>query len=135
MIQASELRVGNILQYYIGEDGVAWDYTTIDAEDILWCEQRNENFNKVHKPILISHEILDKTSVIKKFNWYEIQKGENYKEGTIIISFRDNNKSIQISVGTGGENTNYIYLPMPKFFHQLQTLIYTLTGEELKITL
>lgn len=42
-IRASDLRVGNKLLYYMGEEG--WDETTVDWQDIRWCEANPINFN------------------------------------------------------------------------------------------
>jgi hypothetical protein len=50
-IQPNQILTGTYLQYFIGEEGCEWDTTKLDWQDIKWCEEDNDNFNKVHKPI------------------------------------------------------------------------------------
>ena len=76
MIQKTDLRTGNHLKYYIGEEGVAWDATKIDWQDIKWCEENNENFNDVNKGIDITTTILVMSGFTEDNNgsfWYNLQ--------------------------------------------------------------
>jgi hypothetical protein len=34
MIQKTDLRIGNHLKYFIGEEGIDWDATKIDVQDL-----------------------------------------------------------------------------------------------------
>lgn len=61
MIDPKELRLGNKMEYFIGEEGLKWESCTIDWQDIKWCEEENENFNKVHRPIPLTEGWLRKT--------------------------------------------------------------------------
>jgi hypothetical protein len=55
-IQPSELRVGNVLMYTGSDEGPM--RCKIDAMDIFFCENRNEEFNGVHERIPITPELL-----------------------------------------------------------------------------
>lgn len=63
------LMCGDYLQYYIGEEGCEWDYTKVDWQDLKWAVERPDNFNKVHRPITLSEEILRKIEGVKEIVW------------------------------------------------------------------
>ena len=65
MIQKTDLRIGNHLQYFIGADGCEWDTTKIDWHDLKWCDEKNENFNQVHKGIPIGDTFLHANGFVR----------------------------------------------------------------------
>jgi len=112
MIQANDLRVGNILQSYEGSE---FEYVVIQSGDILMCQEANENFNNWRKPIPITEEWLlrmgfesleDGWYKIEEYTWNIYDKGFRYK----------------------GQ-----HIAEPDYIHQLQNLYHALTGEELTI--
>lgn len=126
-IEAKELRVGNKLQYYIGEDGCEWEETTIDWQDIKWATEENENFNKVHKPIPITEDILLRMGFVKEPN--ASKTNDLFIHGILSLAKREGDYSCAI-------HTLLTY-PLPvkvKYVHQLQNLFHALTGQELEPT-
>lgn len=120
MIEATELRSGNYLEYLIGEDGIGWKPTQIDWQDIKWATEKKEDFNKLHQPIPLTEEILDNN----------LQKGvlSDYAFGGHAFKFRK-------GILTLADNENYSQSSEKKYVHELQNLIYALTGEEIEIKL
>jgi hypothetical protein len=55
VIQPNDLRVGSQLNYDTGE-GI--ELTTLDWQDIKWCEESNADFNEAHKPIVLTEELI-----------------------------------------------------------------------------
>lgn len=111
MIQANELRVGSILNYYIDEEN-EWIPTTLDWQDIKWISEDPKGFNEVHKPVELTEEVLldcrIKASVFKS----------------------------NFSKDVGGF---FVWVSGYKIYrqhlHQLQNLYISLTGEELEVKL
>lgn len=118
MIQANEIRIGNIFQYFIGEDGCEWEETKIDWQDIKWAVEKNENFNQVHKAIPLSLEWLERCGI-------ENRK-VNLDDGYYIITGVDYSYLQQKRVGE-------MLIVSCQYLHQLQNLYYALTGTELTI--
>lgn len=131
MIQPHELFPGAILEYNIGtETEPDWQPTTIDGVDIQWIDGDAEDFNKSHRPIPLTEQILvewcgfekmfssaihtlceltiDKNTSFYFYNWH--------KEDRQYLSY----KGLQIEVLT---------------LHHLQMLVQSLTNQPLKITL
>lgn len=126
MIQANDLRIGNVLKYFIGEDGLDWQETTIDAQDILWCQENNENFNKVHKPVELTPEVLAAVG-------FKDMDGEfcpAYQLEQIEIEILpDDSYYARIKWDKDGAS---LFLADIKSLHQLQNLYFALTGKELE---
>lgn len=58
-IQASELRTGNQL-YYRAPDGEGSGLCKVDWQDIKWCEEDPVDFNKHHRPLLLTESLMVK---------------------------------------------------------------------------
>lgn len=134
-MKAKDLRIGNILNYDTGE-GI--EPIVIDWQDLRWLSENEESFNKYHSPIPLTEEILldrgfIKVSKLDKYGKdYELKICEKLHNIKIQVFFDADNRlliSKYMVNGTYGSDRDYIYL------HDLQNLIYSLTGEELKIEL
>ena len=134
MIQKTDLRTGNHLKYYIGEEGVAWDATKIDWQDIKWCEEKNENFNEVHKGIDITTTILVMSGFTEDNNgsfWYNLQT--HYLE---IIVGADGFYPIYAQLPElSSEAEQRVGLQRVRFIHELENLFFVLTGQEWNVNL
>lgn len=116
MINANELRIGN----WVDINGEIREWTLNDFYDLIENTGKIEEFTN---PIPLTHEILEKCGF----------EGTNCKE----IS---NYEWLVIHIETGEANidnlqkniTAQIRIPC-KFLHQLQNLIFALTGTELTI--
>ena len=134
MIQKTDLRTGNHLKYYIGEEGVTWDATKIDWQDIQWCEEKNENFNEVHKGIDITTTILVMSGFTEDNNgnfWYNLQT--HYLE---IIVGVDGFYPIYAQLAEfTSEAEQRVGLQRVRFIHELENLFFVLTGQEWNVNL
>lgn len=135
MIKASDLRVGNTLQYFIGEDGCEWESTTLDWQDIKWAQEKNDNFNLVHKPIPLTPELLEKCG----FEW-ETEKHSHLEmetvAGHLLTFYYDKGILESIQFYTVDSSEAYFHPPDNfRFLHQLQNLYFALTGSELEVNL
>lgn len=121
-MKASEFRVGNILQYFIGEDGCEWEQTTLDWQDIRWATLFNENFNKVHQPIPLTEEWLLKFGFEETGrNTYTLPDAFNYG---LHVRFLMGKFSIKHRANRGYEKIiNYV--------HELQNIYYSMIDYEL----
>jgi len=63
MITSRQIRTGNQLLYHSEEGPLK---TTIDWQDIKWCEEDPEGFNKVHSPIVLTETIMTKIRRIER---------------------------------------------------------------------
>lgn len=121
MLTAQELRIGNFVEYYIGSDGMGWVWHKVDGQDILFCEEFPDKFNKSHRPIPLTESILVAAGFVKlplnnEDEWYWSNgpvELEQYDDGYILMAGYD-------------RDVNNL--------HQLQNLYFVLTGEELPIT-
>lgn len=129
MIPANELRIGNWVKYH--------DDTNIRVTPEIISAQIDANKIKGHGswvyPISLTPEILEKCGFENTGVYYKLQIGASYEKGTIILIIYESR--LQISIGTGGEGCEWIFLPAPTSIHQLQNLYFALTGQELKINL
>jgi hypothetical protein len=64
-VSVSDLRIGNLMEYYIDADNLGWQIYSVDWEDIRLCKDKNESFNKDNRPIKITEELLLKIGAIK----------------------------------------------------------------------
>jgi len=138
MIQANELRIGNIvlrtkwLQRYCKKPET-WEYKQIivDANDILACKVRPDYF----KPVPINLEILGKCGFEIICHFGEPQDNNPNMDainGTFCIS-----KSVNKGEWVFGfdsifatKRNNFVWGPID-YLHQLQNLYFALTGKEL----
>lgn len=127
MIPANELRIGNWVKYH--------DDTIICVTSEMIFAQDNANKTKGHGswvyPIILNSEMLEKCGFENTGVYYKLQIGASYEKGTIILIIYKSR--LQISIGTGGEGCEWIFLPAPTSIHQLQNLYFALTKQELEI--
>ena len=140
MIQPNELRTGNILQYFIGEEDCEWEFTTIDWQDIRWAQEVNENFNLVHKPVFLTDELLEKCGFkcdrVDYTEYWNRIDGDGFHLD--FFSLRRHDPAAYYSIGRKHDGYFEIYTQRDVkiwYLHQLQNLYFALTGEELEINL
>ena len=122
MIQATELRIGNIVTYH-GETDMD---CVLDAIDIFNIATKYMHNDEIHSPIVITEEWL------LKFDF--IQQNVN---GETVFIFKDNEWYFIENVASNGWASLYCYgiycATDIQYVHQLQNLYFALTGEELTI--
>lgn len=121
MLKASDLRTGNLLEYYISADNFDWEIFTIDWQDIRECEEHNESFNSTHRGVNITANLLLNLGFIKKNNTPSI---ELYIKEDFIVRFDPQDK-FQFYINGKCINIDYV--------HQLQNLYFALTKNELTL--
>jgi len=137
MIKANELRIGNRLLYHINEDGIEWEVCTVDWHDLKWISQDQEGFNKKHKPIPLTEEVLKawgfesnkEFMYTKNFNAVEL-----YNE--CIEFFFEPNEEVCITLrqmeSDNHNEMSHVFIRKIMYLHNLQNLYFALTGDELK---
>jgi hypothetical protein len=113
-MKATDLRIGNLVNYYTSEGDVLTN--VIDWQDLKWLSEDEQGFNLFHKPIPLTEEWLLKLG----FEVYEFHHKENqygFKDKLIVI--RD------------GLFCDYGTSVIIKHVHQLQNFFFALTGSEL----
>lgn len=70
MIKHTELRTGNQLIYFSEEGPLR---TKIDWQDIKWCEEDPEGFNKVHAPIILTEPIMTKIRRVERPDFVAVE--------------------------------------------------------------
>jgi len=136
MIQKTDLRIGNHLKYFIGEEGIDWDATKIDVQDLQWCEDKNENFNEVHKGIELTTTILVMSGFTEdnhnRFTvWKDLQT--HYLE---FIVMPDGFYPMYAQLPElSSEEEQRVALNRIKYVHELENLFFVLTGKELNVNL
>jgi hypothetical protein len=114
---AQELRIGTLIEYFIGEEGIEWETNIVTADDINECDCHNEQFNRFHRPIPLTEEIL------LKFGFHKKGDFNCYSKSWINVCIAANGSYLyQESKHTS--STFY-------FVHQLQNLYFALTNQEL----
>jgi hypothetical protein len=112
MIKSSELRIGNKLNYHSAEGDIL--LATFDCKDLKWISEDETSFNLVHSPIQLTEEILVKFGFVPS----KFHRSTIFKKGKIYL------RKCQSHYKYGNcAKLNYV--------HQLQNLIYALTGKEL----
>ena len=126
MIKANELRISNILSYYLGEKDCEWASKIIDHHDIYRCAENNEEFNEDHKPIPLTYEWLLRFGFIRVGDWAIL----HFDPRTGIRFYNFNSAECDII-----QDDKFIAFKngQIKYVHSLQNLTYCLTGEELTI--
>jgi hypothetical protein len=117
MIQARELRIGNLLHWSTNNEVVV-----VDSEHIRMCSVSQNDFNRLYKTIPITEEWLlkfgfDKNDDLFTFDKFTIlPKGfrQGYIQGRIYL----NNYKVDTYV--------------PEYAHQLQNLFFILRKKELE---
>ena len=125
MINAKELRIGNLIEYRISDRFDKrkewWEVSEIDADDIHWLSKvmpEDEDF----KAIPLTEEWLEKLG-FKQNKFDKVFEVENCQ---IEIYFFDNDIKCTVCVDSV-INKNI------KHVHQLQNLYFALTGSELTV--
>lgn len=115
MIKANELRVGNLLEYYIPTDNLGWLVETIDWQDIRECQEQNESFNSNNRGIKLNEQWLIDLGF--EFNDFD----ETYCKGRIRIT-----KDLKVFVGL-------CLLPKKNYVHEIQNIFFDIEGVELTL--
>lgn len=127
MIQANELRIGNVVEYKIFDDGsLEWVDNVIDADDILHLSKYP--FDSFFRPKALTEELLVRLG-------FERRKTGIMEYFSIIINNREFivdylngwQLSIRLSDGT------YLYLNKTRYVHSVQNAIHSLTNQELTL--
>lgn len=126
MINAKELRIGNLVEYKItdkfDERKEWWEVSEIDADDIHWLskvDEKDEDF----RPMSITKEIL------LKFG-YRID-GDIFFKNNSLLRFIGN--EVFYSRGEIDNAEFQEYISSVKYVHELQNLHFALTGRELTV--
>jgi len=132
-ITANQIRTGNYFLYDLRENqegsGTAWEPTKLDWQDIKWCEENNEDFNRVHMPIPINEEWAKKLG-------YKYYNGKT--DGDMTMDF-GGKLDIDFVKGVIKVKSHYetelMYrtLHAVEFVHEIQNLYFALTGIELVV--
>lgn len=127
MIQANELRIGNIVMA-MGNDSPDLTQTVITLEHFGW-QWEEGGFFELAEPIPLTPEILKKCG-------FELSKGKlslkfykNPKKGRIVNLYKVSDGYRYLNTRGVGPSPHINYL------HQLQNLYFALTGYELEIHL
>ena len=122
MIQAAQLRIGNLVEYRITDKfddrKEWWEVSEIDADDIHWLSKvdtKDEDF----RPIILTEEWFLKFGFVKILNQYK----KATKTKPFIILFLEN----QFQYDDLRYRTNL------KHVYQLQNLYFALTNKELTL--
>lgn len=126
MIKSNELMIGNLLTDLSGNQREVCQinkrsclvFSKFDLSPIHW------NYRAL-EPIPIEEEFL-----INKFGFSKAFKKMRIRNSNFYIAISLINKVIAI---IGLSNDSVVRIPLPAYVHQLQNLIYSVTGEELKI--
>lgn len=126
MIKSNELMIGNLLTDLAGDQVEVHE---ILHKSCLFYYKSDKRFvhwsNTALKAIPIEEEFLiKKFGFVRKSNKVRILKPELYIAVSVI------HKVIAV---VGLTKDLVVRLPLPAYVHQLQNLIYSVTGEELKI--
>jgi hypothetical protein len=122
-LKASELRIGNLVEYYI-EDSLDprkawWEINIIDADDIKYLSENSDCED--YRPIPLTEEWLEK---------FGFEEDETYisDQNPFLDYLKDELRiSMPYFIFEYGDNGH----PHIKHVHQLQNLYFALTGEEL----
>ena len=124
MIAANELRIGNLAYNQYGKIGTVWGFkvgdATHDFEHIVSFKELNVNscYSRYIKPIPLTPEILEKCGFEKDNDGIYSKLG--------FMFWLDDIGVMQLAL-----NYSPICNAPCKYVHQLQNLIYALTGEEI----
>ena len=123
MIQANELRVGNLLNYDTAEGDVVT--ATIGWQYIQWATEDPKGFNLVHSPIPITEEWLIKLG-FKQYHDFKII----YDLMPLCGFGYDISTKQVVILEKGNPNSHWIERKI-EYVHELQNLYFALRGQEL----
>ena len=128
-MKANHLRIGNLLNYDTGEDGIL--ITVIDWQDLRLISECEDKFNLGHQPIELTDEWLSTFGFSDK-DYKDGYIGKDFKSGGMILDF-----VLSKPFSKGEWNDTYTFnfeghrfLPI-KYVHELQNFYFAVTGEEL----
>jgi hypothetical protein len=131
MIKATDLRVNNLLEYYISTDNLGWIISEIDWQDIGECQENPISFNVDNRGVKLTEYWL------LKFGFEEVFEGK-YKRYKIIlldtdIYLRPSLDKWFFGFKNNGEDCEINDCYEMGLVHELQNLIFALTKHELTI--
>jgi hypothetical protein len=110
MIKATDLRVGNLLNYHTAEGDIL--PSKMDWQDFKWIDEDEKGFNLVHSAISITEELLINVGAMKiRENSYNLN-------------------GMQINI-TNGKWIEYVHQIELEGIHHLQNVFYFIMGKEL----
>lgn len=124
MIDARELRIGNWVKFNNA-------FMQVDASDILSFDKNYLSQQKVN-PIPLTPGLLEKVAILRYESYYHLTKPGVF--GNRLSVYYIVTKGVVIDVEDHSGNTERI-LPHIQHLHQLQNLVFALTGTELEIKL
>ena len=128
MIQASELRIGNLFSKFNDRTGI-WQLTPIGVKDIEFAVNTPNIFNVLYDAIKITPYYLEKAGFEKSESDFWVKDGKpsfQWGEGD------DDDWFITYQTAYGLDWNDAYHV---RTLHQLQNLYFALTGEELEINL
>lgn len=136
MIQASELRIGNLVE----SNGVTYEVISIEANGNIRGVEGGTTFNLdgATTPIPLTEEWLVRFGfgIVHESNKHYsifIQRLGDYRFHVFLCPSGQSYWVIAFSDNISGKNADYITKTRIKQVHQLQNLYFALTGEELKL--
>lgn len=139
MITAGEIRIGNWFDFkhypFVDEKVIETHYkrAAITQEDIHLAEECALQIEECLAPILLTPEILDKAGFIKQVFETFVSYDMDFIKDDVFISFVMPDlkcKFVAAKYDFGDAVTLNI-----KYLHQLQNLLFALTGQELEVNL
>lgn len=129
MIKANEFRIGN------------WAYSKTYATNIQFksffglCNA--ETNPELYNPIPLTAEILEKCGFVKlEHSWFAKEYGTDCREAAKVMSIQINSITGRCGIGdTDFGGCNAMTGKVIKYVHQLQNLIYAITGEDFEVKL
>lgn len=129
-MKAEELRIGNIV-YWIGENHNKKSECEISGHT-LFTMQNSKDYLSMHSPVPITTEWLNDNIGANK---YITAIYEMYMKDGSSLAFNINDDGLNIELYDACESTTDcpVKLRPIKYIHELQNLVYVLSGEELKM--
>ena len=128
MIQANELRIGNLLNYQTAEGDVVT--LTTDFHAIQWATEDPKGFNLVHSPISLTEEKLTMLG-FKQYIDFGIKTSVFDLMPLCGFAYDIDTKQVVI-LEKGNTNSHWIEHKI-EYVHELQNLYFALRGQELTL--
>jgi hypothetical protein len=132
-MKAQDLRIGNLVNYETAEGDVLPN--VIDWQDLKWLSEDENGFNLVHNPIPLTEEWL------WKFGFYKMEDTSPYnyrifKNKSFFYirygHFLDGANNEEFN-GFNGLFVGNKFIRIIKYVHDVQNLVFSLTGVELTL--
>lgn len=129
----SDLSIGNLLQYFVNEEGIGWSPFRVDAEEILQLANNPRKYLSRNKPIPLSGQVLAQCGFENSHgSWWRILCFTEYDTDVsfyITVNLRSFRCGVYPNTKTQGVP---IAFPVKiKYLHQLQNFYFTINGKEL----